>query len=163
MPRWSLRPCRQRWKHPRPRRHWQPERIPPVWSGRARELGLCGGKGSWPEFWAEGARQRLPEGSAMAEPAATVAETRANFSKIAACAERTGRPATVLRSSKPRRAKAASKDVGASLGAPRGRTALSSGGNGLPQWRQNSHTACMLSGLSFSSAWAPPSPSPPRP
>ena len=37
----------------------------------------------------------------MAELTATVAETRANFSKIATCVERTGRPVTVFRNSKP--------------------------------------------------------------
>jgi len=37
----------------------------------------------------------------MPELTATVAETRANFSKIASAVSRTGRPVTVLRNSKP--------------------------------------------------------------
>ncbi|MDO4182726.1 MAG: type II toxin-antitoxin system prevent-host-death family antitoxin [Coriobacteriia bacterium] len=37
----------------------------------------------------------------MSELTATVAETRANFSKIAAAVNRTKRPVTVLRNSKP--------------------------------------------------------------
>lgn len=37
----------------------------------------------------------------MSELTATVAETRANFSRIAATVNRTGRPVTVFRNSKP--------------------------------------------------------------